>query len=221
MEVSAAAFDYDETLARDGVVSPRTIEALERLKGSGRKLVLVTGRELDDLLHHFPRPESFERLVGENGGVLYRPDTGQLRVLGEAPPEKLVARLRERGVRPLSVGHIILATCEPHEKTALEVIHELGVEYHIIFNKGAVMILPSSVTKATGLKAALKELQIPRETVAGIGDAENDHAFLSLCGISAAVANALPALKEHVQFVTQAANGEGVLEWIEKILSGS
>jgi hydroxymethylpyrimidine pyrophosphatase-like HAD family hydrolase len=219
MRVNAAAFDYDETLARDGAVTPGTIDALQRLRASDRKLILVTGRELEDLLRLFPYPEIFERIVSENGGVLCRPDTGQIRLLNEPPPAKLIGRLRDRGVQPLSLGRIILATHEPQEKVVLEVIHELGIEYHIIFNKGAVMILPSSVNKATGLKAALKELQIAPATVAGIGDAENDHAFLSLCGLSAAVANALPALKEHVQFVTQAENGEGVLEWIEKILS--
>jgi polynucleotide 5'-kinase involved in rRNA processing len=40
----------------------------------------------------------------------------------------------------------------------LKVLHELGLELHIIFNKGAVMILPTEVNKAFGLKHALRRL---------------------------------------------------------------
>ena len=35
----------------------------------------------------------------------------------------------------------------------LEAIHEVGLEWQVIFNKGSVMVLPSGVNKATGLSA--------------------------------------------------------------------
>src|SRR5438067_12736811 len=87
-------------------------------------------------------------------------------------------------------------------------------ELHVIFNKGSVMVLPSGVNKATGLTAALAELGLAPEHTVGVGDAENDHAFLSLCGCGAAVANALPALKEKADLVTRGARGAGVTELI-------
>ena len=43
---------------------------------------------------------------------------------------------------PLDVGRVIVATQEPHEVTVLHVIHEMGLELQLIFNKGSVMILP-------------------------------------------------------------------------------
>jgi 3-deoxy-D-manno-octulosonate 8-phosphate phosphatase KdsC-like HAD superfamily phosphatase len=43
--------------------------------------------------------------------------------------------------------------------------------------------------------------------------------FLSTCGVGAAVANALPMLKEHANFVTQSARGAGVIELIDWILA--
>ena len=58
-------------------------------------------------------------------------------------------------------------------------IRDLGLELDVIFNKGAVMILPAGVNKGTGLEAALKELQLSAHNVVGVGDAENDHAFFS------------------------------------------
>jgi hypothetical protein len=75
-------------------------------------------------------------------------------------PRFFVARLRELGVTPLSVGRTIVATWEPNEKIVLDVIHELALELHIIFNKGAVMVLPVISTRRGGLKRALKVLEI-------------------------------------------------------------
>lgn len=219
MRYSAVAFDYDETLAHDARVAEPTLEALRALRAAGRKLLLVTGRELRDFPRIFPHLDLFERVIAENGGVLHRPADASTQPLAPPPPEALIDLLRRKGVQPLSVGHVILATCEPHEKAVLEAIHELAIEYHIVFNKGAVMVLPSNINKATGLKAALRELQIPHQNVAGIGDAENDHVFLDYCGFSAAVANAVPALKTHVHLVTRGPNGAGVAELIDYVLS--
>src|ERR1700722_2848136 len=73
MRYLAMASDYDGTLAHDGVVDDQTIRAIERLIHSGRKLILVTGRELPDLQSVFPRLDLCERVVAENGAVLYIP----------------------------------------------------------------------------------------------------------------------------------------------------
>ena len=94
----------------------------------------------------------------------------------------------------------------------LEAIRELGLELQVIFNKGAVMVLPSGINKASGLAAALADLGLSSHNAAGVGDAENDHAFLGLCECSVAVANALPALKEQCDHVTEQPRGAGVAE---------
>jgi len=82
------------------------------------------------------------------------------------------------------------------------------------------MILPSGVNKASGLQAALQALGLSAETVIGVGDAENDHAFLEICGLPVAVANAVPALKTKAALVTQHSAGAGVTELIESVLRG-
>jgi HAD superfamily hydrolase (TIGR01484 family) len=219
MRYIALATDYDGTLAHDGAVADSTIAALERLRQSRRKLILVTGRELPDLELVFPRWTLFDRIVAENGAVLYTPATREKQVLAEAPDPTLVEMLRERGVTPLSVGDSIVATWRPHENTVLEVIRDLGLELHVVFNKGAVMILPANVNKMSGLKAALKTLGISEHNTVAVGDAENDHAFLKWCEFSAAVANALPSLKETADVTTRADHGAGVEELIERILT--
>ncbi|HEY4387453.1 MAG TPA: HAD family hydrolase [Ktedonobacteraceae bacterium] len=219
MHYLVLACDYDGTLARDGRVSPHTINALERVRASGRKLILVTGRLLEDLQRAFPRFDLFTTIVAENGALLYHPANATEQVLGEAPPPQFLQRLRERGVSPLSTGRVIVASWHPHETTIVKTIGELGLERQVIFNKGAVMVLPAGVNKGTGLTAALRELKISAHNVVGVGDAENDHSFLSLCECSVAVANALPSLKEQADYVTQADHGEGVSELIEQLLA--
>jgi HAD superfamily hydrolase (TIGR01484 family) len=71
----------------------------------------------------------------------------------------------------------------------MEVIRALGLELQIIFNKGAVMVLPSGVNKASGLRSCLNELSLSPHNVVAIGDAENDHAFLKICECSVATHN--------------------------------
>jgi hypothetical protein len=179
---------------------------------------MVTGRELPDLRATFNHFDLFDRIVAENGAVIYRPATHEEKILAEAPPTEFVEALRKRGVGPISVGRVIVATWEPHQNAVLETIRDLGLELQVIFNKGAVMVLPSGVNKATGLTSALDELGLSPHNTAGIGDAENDHAFLTLCEMSAAVANALPALKEKADLVTNADHGAGVVELINRIV---
>ena len=67
MYVIALAADYDGTLAENGIVSPGTVQALEQFRNTGRKLIMVTGRELPELLEVFPRTDLFDRIVAENG----------------------------------------------------------------------------------------------------------------------------------------------------------
>lgn len=219
MRYLALATDYDGTLATDGIVDAATVAALERAVASGRRLILVTGRQLDDLTQVFPRLDLFHRVVAENGALLYRPATREEKQLGEAPPQEFVAALRTRGVQPLSVGRAIVATWEPNQTIVLDVIRALGLELQVIFNKGAVMILPAGVNKGTGLAAALEELDLSPHNTVAIGDAENDHAFLSLCECSAAVANALPLLKERADIVTGGDHGAGVVELVDLLVT--
>src|SRR6476619_5121082 len=106
MRYTAVALDFDGTIAHDSEVPPHVVDGLKRLKETGRKLLLVTGRELPELLAIFPEIALFDRVVAENGALLYRPDSGEREDLGDPPPPELVALLKSRGV-PLSVGDSI------------------------------------------------------------------------------------------------------------------
>ncbi len=69
----------------DGRLLPETVEALERLIASGRRLIMVTGRELDDLQGVCERLDLFEYVVAENGALLYQPATRAEKTLAPRP----------------------------------------------------------------------------------------------------------------------------------------
>ncbi|HYS29105.1 MAG TPA: HAD family hydrolase, partial [Candidatus Limnocylindria bacterium] len=219
MRYLVVATDYDGTLATNGLVSPEAVHALERLRTSGRRLILVTGRELRDLLRIFGPVDLFEYIVAENGAVLYRPAGRDTKVLAKRPPHQLVRALREKGVEPLSVGEVVVASSSSNASAVLEVIQALGLELQPIFNKDSLMVLPPGVDKATGLAAALAGMGVSPLNVVGIGDAENDQALLSFCGLGVAVANAVPLLRERADLVTQAADGAGVVELVARLVA--
>jgi hydroxymethylpyrimidine pyrophosphatase-like HAD family hydrolase len=118
----ALCCDYDGTIAHDGVVDEVTMDALRRARAAGIRLVLVTGRELTDLFNTFSGVDVFDRVVAENGAVLYEPATKAVHLLATAPPQPLIERLTDI---PLSVGHSIVATVEPHEHRVLAAIRDL------------------------------------------------------------------------------------------------
>lgn len=80
MQYVVLATDYDGTIAHDGVVDAPTLAALEHLRPSGRKLILVTGRELDCRSR-------------KRGGGAGRPSTGSIR----CPPRILPVQAETPG----------------------------------------------------------------------------------------------------------------------------
>ena len=185
----------------------------------GRKLLLVTGREIPDLHTVFSETAIFDLIVAENGALLYWPDTKMEKCLTPAPPPAFPDLLRKRGVNTLSVGRVIVASVEPYEGDLRKAIEDLNLDLEVIPNKGSLMVLPSRVNKGFGLAAALMELKLRSEELVAVGDAENDHAFMSVCECSVAVANALDTLKSHVDWVVKESHGEGAVEMMHAYMA--
>ena len=211
MTYAALATDYDGTIARDGSVEERTVAALGLLREAGWRLILATGRELDDLRDLMPGLGLFDRVVAENGAVLQTPATGHVRLLAIPTLPALVAELAARGVQPVDQGRVIVETWQEHEEAVYATIRDLGLDLAIVNNKGALMIVPAGVSKASGTREALRELGIPPASCVGVGDAENDLDLLALCGLAVAVGNALPGVKQVASLVlaSEGADGRG------------
>ena len=207
----AVALDYDGTLTVAPAPRADTLAAVRAAREAGTRCILVTGRLLAELALDFPGyADHFDAVVGENGAVLERPGVAVRRLAAPVPPT-VGDELTERGI-PLRRGEVILATDADHDDAVLDVIARLGLELHIERNRGALMVTPPGVTKATGVAEALQALDVsPHDTVA-FGDAENDHALLEFCEVGVATANAVPALREHADVVLQLPDGTGVAQ---------
>ena len=218
MRYHVLATDYDGTLATDEHVPVEVIESLKSLKASGRKIILVTGRKLDDLQRVFPEYGIFDSIVAENGALIFDLATLEERLLGERPPDAFIQKLKKLNVDPIFIGKVIVATWEPHQAAVLEAIKETGLEYQVIFNKGAVMVLPPGINKAKGLHEALKGMGLSEHNTVAVGDAENDNAMLQSAECAVAVNNALPQVKAMADWITAKPRGEGVSELISELL---
>jgi HAD superfamily hydrolase (TIGR01484 family) len=214
----ALVSDYDGTLATHGEMAAGTAAAIERLRMSGRRAILVTGRRLDDLLATCPHAHLFDCIVAENGALVYAPRTRETTALGKRPPPAFTERLASLGV-DFDVGEVMVATSLPHHTTVLDVIQQMGLELLIVFNRAAVMVLPPGVNKSTGLDYALRKLGLSFHEAVGVGDAENDHSFLERCECAVAVANAVPSIRRLAAFVTRGEAGQGVAELIEELIA--
>ncbi|MBE0598249.1 MAG: HAD family phosphatase [Desulfuromonadales bacterium] len=214
------AADYDGTLADHGVLEEATAAALERLRAAGWKLLLVTGRQLDDLRSVCPRLPLFDGVVAENGALLHLPASDSIRELAAPLPPTLPAALRRRGVEPLSVGRVIVATLRPHLAVVRQTLAELGLEMELSLNRDALMVLPAGVDKGAGVEKALAALGLTTGETIGFGDAENDLPLLARCRVAVAVGNALPPVKEAANIVTAGAAGAGVREVVARLLAG-
>jgi hydroxymethylpyrimidine pyrophosphatase-like HAD family hydrolase len=221
MVIHALAVDYDGTIAENGRTASPAVAALARVRASGRRVVLVTGRILPELREVCPDVDGmFDAVVAENGAVLYLPGPGRAEALGAAPEPALLQALRRHGVE-FKCGLSIVATLSSFATPVREAIQEAGVPRVLEFNKEALMLLPAGITKGTGVQAALDALGVAAASAAAIGDAENDDALLAACGWGVAVADAVPALRARAWHVTRAPASRGVIEFVEEYLLGA
>ena len=216
----AIAVDYDGTLTERQRPSDSVLAAVRATREHGMKVVLMTGRILEELRSDFPTVEQeFDAIIGENGAVLWTPAGGE-RALAEPVAHGLEAGLRAARV-PYRRGRVILATEARYDQLVLEQITSRRLECQLTYNRGALMILPPGLSKGTGLFEALGELGISHHNTVGIGDAENDHSLLEFCELGVAVANAVPSLQDNADIVLRETDGEGVKAFLGgPIISG-
>jgi HAD superfamily hydrolase (TIGR01484 family) len=137
----------------------------------------------------------FHLAVAENGAVLVNPSNEMEIVLGEFPSMELLQALHAN-VRNVEVGPSIVSAPIRDEHVLRREIERLRLDWHVVRNRHRAMVLRPGIDKATGVAAALKELNIPPEQALAVGDAENDAVLLGYCGLGVAVADAIRWFKK-------------------------
>ncbi|MCA1648647.1 MAG: HAD hydrolase family protein [Chloroflexi bacterium] len=92
------------------------------------------------------------------------------------------------------------------------IVARVAPDFGVARNVHGVEVRPRGMDKGSGAQRMADLLDIPLAAMAGVGDSDPDLAFLDCVGLSAAPANATPAVRARVNYVAIAPFGEGLLE---------
>ena len=216
MKLFVLALDYDGTIARNNVVGADVRDAIAAVRASGIKVLLVTGRILDELHRVAGDLRFVDGVVAENGAVLHFPETAHTMVIAPAVPAAFVDALRQQRV-PLAVGQSLVDADAAQAPILLQALRALELPLVLIFNGGRVMTLPQAVSKATGLQAMLNTLRRSPHNMMAIGDAENDHELLRLAEVGAAVAWGSRALRAAADVIVPGTGAPSIADYIRSL----
>ncbi|HSK29555.1 MAG TPA: HAD hydrolase family protein, partial [Candidatus Limnocylindria bacterium] len=213
----AIACDFDGTGAIDGHPAPEVYATLSAARAQGLVTLLVTGRVLEDVQRACEELTPFDAVVAENGAVIHLCSIGRTIQIGDPPPEHFLGELRAQGV-PFHMGAVIIGTWEQQCYKVLELIRRFGIDAQLVFNRAALMILPSGINKAVGVRRALDELGRSERNLIAFGDAENDIPMLIEAEIGVAARGSVPAVLALADDRVSRPGGAGVSSYIRTIL---
>jgi hydroxymethylpyrimidine pyrophosphatase-like HAD family hydrolase len=97
-------------------------------------------------------------------------------------------------------------------------LNEILAEDTIFFANadGSAMIVNNNATKERAAKKASKYFNIPLADIISFGDDINDMKVLKISGVGVAMGNAINAVKEAADYVTETNDSEGISVWINK-----
>ena len=217
MYCRAIACDFDGTGAVNGHPAPELYAALAAARAEGIVTLLVTGRVLEDVQRSCEELSPFDAIIAENGAVVYLCALERTIQIGSPPPDSFLGALRAQGV-PFHTGNVIVGTWEQHANVLLELIRRLGIDAQLVFNRAALMVLPSGINKAVGIRRALDELGRSERNLIAFGDAENDIPMLVDAELGVAARGSIPAVAALADDSVYQAGGAGVALYIRRVL---
>lgn len=211
------ACDFDGTGATNGHPAPELYAALAAARLHGIVTLLVTGRVLEDVQRACVELSSFDAVVAENGAVVYLCSLGRIIQIGSPPPDHFLGELRAQGV-PFHTGNVIVGTWEQHANKLLELIRRFGIDGQLVFNRAALMVLPSGINKGVGIRRALEELGRSERNLIAFGDAENDIPMFLDAEVAVAARGSVPAVAALADDSLSQPGGAGVALYIRRLL---
>jgi hydroxymethylpyrimidine pyrophosphatase-like HAD family hydrolase len=211
------ACDFDGTGAVNGRLAPEVTSVLTAARSVGFVILLVTGRVLEELQTAGVNFDIFDAVVAENGALVWLPAAGRTIQLGTPPPGQFLGELRKMRI-PYQAGTVIVGTSDRHAGEVLGLIRRSGLASQLVFNRDAMMILPSGVDKAVGALRALDELRRSERSMIAFGDAENDRSLMQIAELSVAPRGAVPSIAAAADERLSHPGPSGVAAYIQGVL---
>ena len=215
--VPPLVLDIDGTLtAPTGGIDPRAIETLREWDAP---VVVATGKA-------FPYPVALchfanvpERVIAENGGVVYADDEVTVTVDGADRPQAAARAFVDRGG---DLGWGAADTVNRWRETEVAVHRDadaalLGAvaeefDLEVVDTGYAYHLKTPGVEKGDGLRSVAATLGLDPADFVAVGDSENDVSTFAAAGRSFAVANADDRARAAADEVTQGSHMDGTLE---------
>lgn len=211
------ATDLDRTLTREDLsLDDRALARIDTLRAAGVRIVVATGRQLDELLD-MRLDTKCDALVAENGGVIHR--NGRTEIRDTAFAARAREALGEAGAA-LRWGTTLGSGPRADATAASARLHARGVAHSLEGNADEAMLLPPGISKASGLDPCIRALGLTPSECWAIGDGDNDVSMLRWAHVGAAPANASPAARAAATRQLTRAYAEGFLEMTDVLVEG-
>ena len=235
MDIKAIMCDVDGTLlTSDGVVSPRTVEAIKKAKEKGILFGLSTGRDVNSvkmLLKEWGIDSLVDSIVGTGGAEIYdyvlNVDTQSYPLAGELIQEvidhfqdmnvnfaipwegKLFAPKDDRHIQALSIGDKV-----PYEVVDFnEFLKEPKPKLIIVCDPE---YMDPRISKTHGLMQVMDMHHIDMKNLCTFGDADNDYDMTMNAGVGVVMANGSEKTKSVADYITDDNNNDGIAKFIEE-----
>jgi HAD superfamily hydrolase (TIGR01484 family) len=247
--VRALLFDIDDTLTTSGKLTAPAYAALERLHGSGKRAIAITGRPAG-WCDHIARMWPVDGVVGENGAFYFRYAGGRLlRHYEDATEQRAAqrARLAEIGAEIVAaVPGCAISADQAYRETDLAIDYcedvaplPLETAEHIaqLMRSAGLHAKLSSIhvngwfgdydklamTRVLFRREFATELDRERASIVYVGDSPNDAPMFEFFPNAVGVANLRRfdgLLGAAPKYITSASSGAGFAELVEHLLGG-
>lgn len=170
--------------------------------------------------------------IFENGAGLYLPKDYRFEPHPSLGDQALMRGLRQRlddslirdgkaYFQPGKEYTLTLFATDPEATFELKEMVEAAVpdladELDLVYSTSCLNLLPRGIDKGRGIDFLAEQVGVSPSAMLGVGDSDVDVPFLRLVGHSAAPANAMPAVKPIVDYLSPKRTSQGVLDILKE-----
>lgn len=213
LDLGVVATDYDRTLTDEDLLPvPAALQQLARLRASGVKTVLCTGRARREMPPG-PLLSFFDGIILEGGAMRGLRDAIEPVPIPPDWMRRIEAWLKERSINYV-LGESYLSVLADNIGQLSTLPQSIPCSVNL--NRDRVDVTPPGVDKGSSLRALCAENGWKGDVLA-FGDGDNDAQLFAAATHKVAVGNAVELLKALADDVTEGYGGHGVAKFLKGV----